>query len=64
MLVLFAANILALIGLAGYFPWGVPGLLALGQAPLSPVSYALVALTAVLGVAVTLWWWNTADQTR
>jgi ABC-2 type transport system permease protein len=64
VLVLMAANLVALMGWGEYFPWGVPGIYALGDSPLSPVSYAIVLLTGLLGVVATHLWWKYADQSR
>ena len=62
-LALIAANLLALAGWGEYFPWAVPGLVAQGT-ELTPVSYAIVALTALAGMFATYSWWMRADQNR
>jgi ABC-2 type transport system permease protein len=62
MLALVAANLIALVGWADYFPWAVPGLYAMGTATALPVSVALVALTGLAGGLATHRWWTHADQ--
>lgn len=59
-------NIVAVAGWANYFPWAVPALhveLA-GRGSLEPVSYLLVLLTGLAGMAGTYFWWRCADQNR
>jgi ABC-2 type transport system permease protein len=58
---------LAVAGWGEYFPWAIPALYAgAGGAPtvLGPVSYGLIAATALGGLGATLLWWHTADQSR
>jgi ABC-2 type transport system permease protein len=67
LLILFA-NIIAVTGWGNYFPWSVPALYS-GAAgatygPLEPISYVLVLLTGVAGIAGTYLWWRRADQSR
>jgi len=64
ILVLILANLTAVIGLAPYFPWAIPGLYAQGQGTLLPMSYFIVILTGVAGMAGTHLWWKYADQSR
>lgn len=66
MLLLALANIAAVLGWGNAFPWSIPALYAgmVDGAAVEPVSLAAVALTGALGVAATIWWWNTADQSR
>jgi ABC-2 type transport system permease protein len=64
ILALIAANLLALMGWAGYFPWAVPGLFALGKDTLEPISYAIAVLTGLAGIIGTYLWWKYADQSR
>jgi ABC-2 type transport system permease protein len=67
ILLLALANVLALLGWGELFPWAAPGMYAAlaaeGQG-LPPVSFAIVALTAVAGIAGADWWWRHADQDR
>jgi ABC-2 type transport system permease protein len=64
VLVLMAANLVALMGWGEYFPWGVPGIYAMGDSSLPPVSYAIVVVTGALGIIGTNLWWKHADQSR
>ena len=64
--VILALGFAQVIGIAGwgeYFPWAIPGLYAQGQ-NLGTVSYAIVILTGVAGLAGTILWWELADQTH
>jgi ABC-2 type transport system permease protein len=64
ILTLILANLAAVIGLAPYFPWAIPGLYAQGQGTLVPISCPIVMLTGVAGMAGTYLWWKYADQSR
>jgi ABC-2 type transport system permease protein len=68
ILMLALAQVIAILGWGGYFPWSVPGLHSgMAGAPaeqLNPGSYVIVALTSLAGFAATFVWWNRADQTR
>ena len=64
ILALMMANLVALAGWGEYFPWGVPGIYAMGDSPLTMVSYGIVFLTGLVGVIGTVLWWNYADQSR
>ena len=64
ILTLILANLAAVIGLAPYFPWAIPGLYAQGQGTLVPISYPIVMLTGVAGMAGTYLWYKYADQSR
>jgi ABC-2 type transport system permease protein len=56
-------NLVTAAGWGEYFPWGVLGLYAQGEA-LSPVSFLIVAVTSLTGIAGTYLWWKYADQNR
>jgi hypothetical protein len=56
------AQIVAAIGYGEYFPWSVPMLYSQGT-DLGIVSYVIVLLTGIVGLAGTLIWWEQADQT-
>lgn len=60
------AQMLAVLGWGEYFPWSVPALLSGAAGPnaqgLGTVSYLLVALAGLLGIAGTFAWWQYADQ--
>ena len=59
-----SANLVALTGRGEYFPWAVPGLFAQGKSALPAVSYMIVLLTGLAGIAGTYLWWKYADQNR
>jgi ABC-2 type transport system permease protein len=63
-----AAQLLAAAGLGAYFPWSIPGLLSGAAGPegsaLPAISYVVVPLTALLGVAAVTLQWEYADQAR
>lgn len=66
-LVLVLSQVIAALGWGAFFPWSVPALYsgAAGTAVPQPsaVSYVLVALTSAAGIAATIAWWTSADQT-
>ena len=61
------SQILAVLGWGSWFPWSVPALLAgAGGAAVEHVTLAgvlIVVLVAIAGLAVTVAWWDRADQT-
>jgi ABC-2 type transport system permease protein len=67
LLALVIAQIVIAAGWGEFFPWAVPALYAGMAGPdlasMGPVSYALVILTGLAGLAATLVWWERADQT-
>ncbi len=64
VLAVMAANLIVVLGWGEYFPWSIPALYAQGESPLAPVSFAIVAATGLVGVAITYLWWKHADQNR
>jgi ABC-2 type transport system permease protein len=70
-LVLILGQVISQLGHGQYFPWTIPmlysgaaeALTGKAPAPLGSVSYLLVSLVGVLGLAVTAVWWTYADQT-
>jgi ABC-2 type transport system permease protein len=66
LLVLVLGNVVAIAGWGTYFPWAVPALYAelTGRVNLEPVSYLLVLITGLAGMAGTYLWWRFADQNR
>lgn len=50
-------------GWGEYFPWAVPALFVQGET-LGAISFIIVILTGILGLAGTLLWWALADQTH
>ncbi|HRV90993.1 MAG TPA: ABC transporter permease [Anaerolineae bacterium] len=68
ILVVVLTQIIAAAGWGDYFPWSIPALYAgiggVQSLTLSPISYALVGATGLVGVIATLVWWELADQPR
>jgi ABC-2 type transport system permease protein len=66
LLVFVPGNVLAVAGWGAYYPWEVPALYAglTGKGNLEAVSYLLVLLTGIAGMAGTYLWWKYADQSR
>lgn len=62
ILAIFLAQIVAVAGWGEYFPWSIPALYSQGET-LGMVSYAIVFLTGLAGIAATFIWWELADQT-
>jgi ABC-2 type transport system permease protein len=63
LLAVFLAQLFNATGRGEYFPWAIPALYTQGEA-LGAVSYVILVLTGVAGVACTLAWWERADQTH
>ena len=68
ILTLALAQVIAILGHGGYFPWSVPslhsGVTEGSTEQLNIASYIVVALVSLAGLATTLFWWNRADQTH
>ena len=68
ILALIMANLVVVAGWGEYFPWAIPALFAGAAGPrsgqLGPHSYLIVPLASLVGIAATLAWWRSADQTR
>ncbi len=62
ILTIFLAQIIAIAGWGEYFPWSIPALYSQG-AELELISYVIIFLTGIVGIAVTFIWWEVADQT-
>jgi len=62
--VMSLVNLAQILGVGPYFPWAVPMLYTQVQPPLPPVSYVIVLATGLVGIALTRWWWQAADQAR
>lgn len=57
------AQVAIIIGYGEYFPWSIPGWYSQGG-NLGMVSYVIVILASLAGIASTLLWWELADQTH
>lgn len=64
VLMVIMANVLGAAGWGDYFPWSIAALFAQGKGDLAPVSFVIVALTCLAGLAGTYLWWMYADQNR
>jgi ABC-2 type transport system permease protein len=68
LLTVFLAQIAAITGWGGWFPWSVPALFCGAVGPRAEqigwYSYISVLLALVAGIAATFMWWRSADQTR
>ena len=68
VLTIFFSQIFAATGWGDWFPWSVPalfsGVVGPRQEQLGLHSYVLVILAGATGLALTFWWWRSADQTR
>jgi ABC-2 type transport system permease protein len=63
LLAMSLAQVVAIIGWGEYFPWSIPSMYS-RTGSLGVVSYVIVLLTSVAGIASTLAWWELADQTH
>ena len=63
-LTLILANLVMAAGWGEYFPWSILGIYAQGKDALPPVSFLIVGLTGLAGMAGTYLWWKYADQNR
>ncbi len=63
ILAMVVAQFINAAGWGEYFPWAVPALYVQGE-NLSPISYAIVLLTGIIGMGGTFLWWELADHTR
>ncbi len=68
VLLILLGNVIAVVGWGNYFPWSIPALFARTggnqTADLELVSYAIVFLTGLAGIAATYLYWHFADQSR
>jgi len=62
ILAIFLAQVTAIAGWGDYFPWAIPALYAQGN-PVGWVSFVIVMLTSIIGIAGTFLWWERADHT-
>lgn len=60
------AQIIATTGYGHYVPWSIPALASgidgSGALAIEPISYFIVLITSLAGVAATALWWRYADQ--
>lgn len=67
ILAVILAQLVAAAGWGEFFPWSVPalraGMAGPAYAQLGVVSYVIVILTSLVGMAGTFAWWELADQT-
>ena len=67
VLALVLAQVLAVLGLGAAFPWAVPALVSGAAGPDAAgvpwTSLALVGVTGVAGLVLTITWWRRADHT-
>lgn len=63
ILAIALAQIVGVAGWGEYFPWTIPALYAQGET-LGAVSYMIVIVTSIVGLAGTFAWWEFADQTH
>jgi ABC-2 type transport system permease protein len=65
--VIVVAQVVTVLGWGSSFPWSVPALLAGAGGPsvdpVTPGGVFIVIVTAGLGLAATIAWWDLADQT-
>ncbi len=68
ILAVILAQVIAAAGWGEYFPWSVPALSAGMAGPASAhlglISYVVVILASLLGLAGTFAWWELADQSH
>ena len=62
-LAVFFAQVLTIVGYGEFFPFAIPALFAQGK-EVGTVSYVIVFLTGILGMAATFFWWEFADQSK
>jgi ABC-2 type transport system permease protein len=64
--VVFTAQVVAVLGYGAYFPWSVPALYSGAAGPdqlaLGPLSYGMVVAVGGASVVGTALWWQRADQ--
>lgn len=65
ILTMIMANLSAMVGLATYFPWAIPGMYAVGESAgihLTATSYTVLLITGVAGAWGTWHVWIKSDQ--
>lgn len=65
IVIIAVAQVAVLFGTGGWFPFAVPGLLAVagaeGVPDLTPIQLALVPAIGIIGIWLTLAWWRNAE---
>lgn len=68
ILTLAFADLVSVLGWGDWFPWAIPvlvsGMVKAHAELVGLHSYVLVLLTCIVGLAATVAWWRSADQTR
>jgi ABC-2 type transport system permease protein len=68
ILMVALAQIAIVMGWGDWFPWAVPGLFSGAAGPRSELlgmhSYIIVLISCAIGLALTFYWWRSADQTK
>jgi len=68
ILTIVLAQIAAATGWGDWFPWSVPALFSGVAGPrtelLGSHSYIILIVASIIGLAATLYWWRSADQTK
>ena len=66
LLMIIMAQFAAMAGLGAYFPWSIAGIYSISntnnEMQLVPISYIIIFLTALAGLAATYLYWNKADH--
>lgn len=65
IVIIAASQVAVLFGTGGWFPYAVPGLLAVAGAErvpeLTPIQVSLVPAAALLAAWMTVWWWDNSE---
>lgn len=68
LLTVALAQIAIVTGWGDWFPWAVPGLFSGAAGPraelLGTHGYVIVFIASIIGLALTYYWWRSADQTK
>lgn len=62
------AQVVVITGWGDFFPWSIPALFSGAAGPRAELlgwhSYVILAAGSVMGLAMTIYWWQNADHTR
>jgi ABC-2 type transport system permease protein len=68
VLTVAVAQVAIITGWGDWFPWSIPALFSGAVGPraeqLGSHSYILLAVSSLISLAATFWWWRAADHTR